>query len=382
VVVRQEQDGALRLATVTAEGLRRRLARSIAEHALVPDGFLVDLGRGALVEADGVTAESGAVVRERTPLAGDLLGLTVRHRDPAAFVDSERARAVGLRWALLLMALFSAGAALATVRAMRRERALAGLRSAFVASVSHELRTPVSSLLLMTENLAAGRVADPAAQQRYHGLIRREAQRLRRLVDDVLDVSRLERGEPLALRRQDLATEPFVRDLAAALVEHVEAAGGTLTVRTLPLPPAACLDADAVRRAVLNLVDNALRHSGSKLLTFVAAADAGPGSGPGLGSAVAADAGATAGTLLLAVADAGRGVPKAARERIFEPFERLGEDGGGAPGTGLGLSIVRAIVHGHGGRVTVRDREEGPGAVFEIRLPVVVPEEALWPSAS
>jgi signal transduction histidine kinase len=363
VVWRREPEGALRIATVTGEGLRLRLARSIAESALVPEGFLVDMGRGHLIEAGGVTAETGAVVRERTPLAGDLLGVTVRHLDPAAFVDSERARAVWLRWALLLMALFSVGAALATVRAMRRERALAALRSAFVASVSHELRTPVSSLLLMTENLAAGRVADEAARARYHGLIRKEAVRLRRLVDDVLDVSRLERGEPLTLRREEVAPAPFVRDLAAALDEHVRAAGGTLAVETAGLPQAASLDTDAVRRAVLNLAENALRHSGSKALTFTAR---------GAGDAAA---------LVLAVADEGRGVPRAARARIFEPFARLAPDGG-APGTGLGLSIVRAIAEGHGGSVAVRDREGGPGAVFEIRIPVNVPEEALWPSAS
>lgn len=326
----------------TDRALRDALGAVLVERALVPEGFVVDIEGGG----------PGELVRDRTELVGERLGFSVRHRDPASLVTAERVRAGWMRAGLLGMAAFSAVAALWTARAMRREHALAGLRTAFIASVSHELRTPVSSILLLVENLEAGRTGSDSPQ-RYHALLRREAHRLRRIVDDVLDVSRLERGRPIELRRDVVDLPAFAADLADEARELARRSGAALEARVdvAALPATASLDADALRRAVLNLLDNAAKHAagGSEIELAVAAT---PGGG-----------------LRITVADRGPGVPAGERQRIFEPFARGAADGAGPPGAGLGLSIVRAIVRGHGGEVAVRGRDSGPGAVFEISLP-------------
>ncbi len=295
----------------------------------------------------------------RIPLAELGLTLSLLHDDPGQLVEAEIDRLRLGRYALLFLALLTAGATLATTRALSRERALAEARAAFVASVSHELRTPVSSILLMAENLEADRVGE-ASRGRYHRLIRREALRLRRLVDDVLDFSRLERGRAPSLHTDEVDPAAFVDALASEVAAQVESAGATFHFTHGELPEAATLDAEAVRRAVLNLVDNALRHSGSDEIALLA--DPGPASG-----------------WRLAVADRGRGVPLAQHESIFEPFRRLAT-AEGTTGAGLGLAIVREIARGHGGEVTVSDRDDGPGAIFTLHLPAaglrVTPAEA------
>jgi len=192
-------------------------------------------------------------------------------------------------------------------------------------------------------------VADEAGRARYHGLIRREAERLRALVDDVLDVARLERGERAPGRLEPLATTALVDELEQAARERVAAGGGTLEATRAGLPPRVQADREALRRALLNLVENALRHSGSTDLDLATAGDG-------------------AGGLVIRLRDHGRGIPAGARARIFEPFERL-ELAGAAPGTGLGLAIVREVAERHGGRALALAPEAGPGAVFEIHLP-------------
>ena len=121
----------------------------------------------------------------------------------------------------MVAALFTGVAAALISRALRRERILSDLKSAFIARVSHDLRTPVASILLMAENLQEGRVGADSAP-RYHGLIRSEALRLRRMVDDVLDFSRLERGRAPDLHREDVDLAHFVDDLVTAATEVIE----------------------------------------------------------------------------------------------------------------------------------------------------------------
>jgi len=288
-------------------------------------------------------------VRGVTPLAGSKLAFRLRHADPTRVTSAIGRRQAWTRAALFVLALFTAAAGVSTFRALVRARRLVALRSAFVANVSHELRTPIASILLLAENLERGRAGDAEAARRYHGLIRREAERLRSLVDDVLDVARLERGERPRGPLETLATSALVAELEQAARERVAAAGGTLESTSAGLPSHVHADREALRRALLNLVENALRHSGSTDLDLACAGDG-------------------AGGLVIRLRDHGRGVPSGARERIFEPFERL-EFPGAAPGTGLGLAIVREVAERHGGRALALAPEDGPGAVFEIHLP-------------
>lgn len=123
---------------------------------------------------------------------------------------------------------------------------------------------------MLAENLEEGRVSDAAGRARYASLIRRKAERLRRLVADVLDFSRLERGRELDLRREGVEIGSFVAELAREATEWAKSHSLELAVEIAPLQGHAQLDSDAVRRALGNLLDNARKHSGSTQLTLAA----------------------------------------------------------------------------------------------------------------
>jgi len=317
-----------------------RLGTAIEAANLLPEGFAIDF--------DGTDESAGVIVRELVPLSFAPRGFVVRHADPDSIVSAVSERQALLRTALFVLAAGVAAAGFSVFRALRRERHLADLKSAFVANVSHELRTPVSSILLMAENLEDERIAGAETRRRYHHLIRREAERLRRLVDDVLDFSRIERGKGVHLSMSDIDVLAFARELEAEARERVTGADGELTCAVNGIPRHIVADADALRRATMNLVDNALRHSGVSDVDLQLGSDGQDG-------------------LLIQVRDRGRGVPGARLESLFRPFERLGPADGVA-GTGLGLAIVREIAEGHGGSATAH-RPEGPGLAFEIRVP-------------
>jgi signal transduction histidine kinase len=324
------------------------IARSVAvrleQDGELPNGFALDF-RG-----DG----EGEVVRPERELAGAALAFTLRHADPERAVRGRALRLQALRLALLATAVAVAGASLATQRALSRARRLAAREREFVANVSHELRTPVAAILMLSENLEQGRVDGDGAHARYFALIRREAERLRRLVGDLLDASRLERGKALELALEEVELPEFAERLGEELGAWSARTGFGIELELARLAGRARLDTDALSRALVNLAENARRHSG---------ADRARVEGTVAGEA-----------LVLAVEDRGRGVPAAERERIFERFARV-ERPGAATGTGLGLAIVREIAAGHGGSVVLREPAGGVGARFELRLPLAGPPE-------
>ncbi len=326
----------------TRSALRDRAIARLAQAGLPEDGLAVDWS--------GERDELGPSLGPWRTLDPIGIGFRLRAADRAALGVRAGRPFVLARAGLVVLAVLFALAGSALFAALRRDRRLQELKTRFVASVSHELRTPLASILLLAENLEHGRVPADAAPT-YHRSIRREAQRLRRLVDDVLDFSRLERGERPQLELADTQLEPLVAALAEEVHDRVEHAGRTLDVRVRDLAGSARLDAEALRRAVLNLVDNALRHGGEGEVQLTARGGA---------------------RLSFEVADRGPGVPPEQRERVFEPFAQLSRAhgaNGASGGAGLGLSIVRTIAREHGGDARVRDREPGPGAVFELWIP-------------
>ncbi len=323
---------------VSPHRLRDAFLESAHISKLLPGGFVVDIDP---------PASKATAVREHDSLDGDF-GFTVKHEDPEGWVRRSAAKQKLLRGALLVLALLSGAAGVATFRALRRERTLATLKTDFVANVSHELRTPLASILLLSENLEAGRVTSEADKSRYHTLIRREALRLRRLVDDVLDFSRLERGKRIDIRREALRVDPWLERACEELAEWAREHSLELAIERSPTESEAEIDAEALRRALLNLLDNARKHSG--------------------GTKVELGALREGRELVLRVRDHGLGISAEDRERVFEPFMRLAN--GDAPGAGLGLSIVREIAREHGGTVRALDPESGPGIVFEMRIPL------------
>ncbi len=224
------------------------------------------------------------------------------------------------------------------------------LRRELVANVSHELATPLTMIQGYTEALNDGVVHDANGRAETTRLIAREAARLRRLVDQLREVARYEAGTQ-SLERTSVALAPLVDETLAVLSPAAE--GKEITVRAaLPtsLPPVYA-DADRLVEVLLNLLENALRHSPN-------------------GGTVEISAEVEGEFVRLGVADSGPGVAPEERERIFERFYRLDSARSSATGgTGLGLAIVKALVEAHGGTIRVEDGPAG-GALFSFTLPI------------
>lgn len=285
---------------------------------------------------------------EPRPLAGSPFAVTVEAIDPERAALPQLRRIRWIRGGLLGLGLLVMVASMVSARAAARARRLSELRSTFVASVSHDLRTPTQAILLLAETLEQELVLTPESRSRYHTQIRREAQRLRRLVEDLLDGARIDRGGGARIERRLTPTEPFFDELVHAMEERASAAGAALRVTVDSCPEALYIDPDGVHRAVWNLFENALAH----------------GRRGDDAASVQVSLACDDGVLRCTVADSGPGIPARHALSVFDPFERLsdrGRPGGIATdtGTGLGLSIVRAIAEGHGGAARVEPDPDG-----------------------
>lgn len=268
--------------------------------------------------------------------------------EAAALAGSIDALDAELRWqalALLGLVLAVALAALAIIRASRRAEDLARQRSAFVSAVSHELRTPLTTIRMHAEMLEDDLV-DDARRPRVYREIATESVRLSRLVENVLEISRLEEGRrPLRLQRGDLAAH--VREVALGQGPFVESRGSTLALRADAAVEAA-FDAQALEQIVVNLIDNAVKYAPGEIEVEVQA---------------------TPERALVRVLDRGPGIPEAERERVFERFHRVERaESAHKPGTGIGLSLVRELARAHGGDASARAREGG-GCELRVELP-------------
>ena len=237
--------------------------------------------------------------------------------------------------------------------ALVRERQLNELKSDFVSSVSHELRAPVASMRIMAENLGSGIVTDESRRREYHNLIADECWRLSTLIENVLDLARIERNrKTYRFAESDVAM--LTRDAVHLL--QPRAAQRRQEIRAeIPEsiePPPVC-DSLAVQQALINLLDNAIKFSPEKAAITVRLAMCDTEKWE------------------LSVADQGPGVPEEEQVNIFERFHRLGSElQRETQGTGIGLSIVKHIAEGHGGRVVVENQPHG-GAKFSLLLPRV-----------
>ncbi|MEV4422803.1 ATP-binding protein [Patulibacter sp. NPDC049589] len=235
-------------------------------------------------------------------------------------------------------------------RESTRDHELQRMRDEFVATVTHELRTPLSSVVAAVDLLEDETDEPTPGQQHWAGMIRRNVDRLLRLVDDLLTVARAESGEfAVQTAPADLAT--IVLDAAASARAGAEAKGVTVEVRAVPAPVVA--DVTRMAQAVDNLLANAVKFTPE-------------------GGTVRVDVVPRPGdrTVELVVADSGIGIPEEDRGRLFERFYRApAATRGAVPGTGLGLAITRSIVAAHGGTIRVADGIDG-GTAFVIVLPV------------
>ncbi len=252
---------------------------------------------------------------------------------------------------LILVALaigLTAVSAFILWRDVRREVAVAELRTQFVNSVSHELRTPLAAVRMNSDLLRLGIV--PAEDGREClDTIAHETERLTRLIDNVLDFSRLERGER-AYHMQPVDLDAMAADLQRKLAQLLQRDGFDLHVHVDPDLPVIRADSDALTQALMNLLSNAMKFSAEARhidLAFVRHAD----------------------DVVIRVTDRGRGISATARPHIFEKFYRAPEvQADGISGAGIGLALVADIARNHGGNVSV-ESELGRGSTFAITLP-------------
>lgn len=249
--------------------------------------------------------------------------------------------------------LADGGALVVVLTDRTRERQVERMRADFVANASHELRTPLASLIGFIDTLRGPAEDDPAARAQFLGIMAEQAERMRRLVDDLLSLSRIEVGEHLPPTGEaDLVM--LARAEAAALAPLLAQRRTSLRCDLSEPALASPADADQLGQVLRNLLENAIRHGregGEVVLRVVAEARQGK---PGV---------------LLSVSDDGPGIPKQHLPRLTERFYRVDRGRSrAAGGTGLGLAIVKHIVNRHRGVLGI-ESEEGQGARFSVWLP-------------
>jgi signal transduction histidine kinase len=226
---------------------------------------------------------------------------------------------------------------------------LARQRARFAAAAAHELKTPLASLLLHAEMLAEG-LGDGERRTQYAVTVGSEAQRLGRVVTNMLDLARLERTTPFVDPRSG-EIGPAIEALVERQRARLEGAGIALDIETQEGLPPARFDADGLAQILDNLLDNAEKHTRSIEDRKVSVA-----------------VGSSDDQLIVEVADNGPGIPRGQRRALFRPFDRA-EDAIGRPGLGLGLAVARSLARAQGGDLEI-DGDYAGGARFVLTLPL------------
>jgi len=345
--------------------------------ARVPNYFEVNLTlagkvmseRGAPNRADSRHDSTRPAPSRANPLAvvgrpkagSELLRTAIDLTDPGVLFARQRARTL---WFGSLIVASTCAAVIGLVTAWRtfqRQLRLSEMKTNFVSSVSHELRAPIASVRLMAESLVRGKIPDTQKQAEYFRLIEQECRRLTSLVENVLDFSRIDQGRmQYEFEPTDLVSlvEQTVKLMEPCAAEHqVTLSAAIERTQLSTLNPQPEIDGRAIQQALVNLLDNAIKHS-----------PAGKSVTVGIGQNRAVQ---------LWVEDCGDGIPPEEHERIFEPFYRRGTElRRETQGIGIGLTIVKHIVEAHGGRVLVRSAV-GQGSRFTIELPLnQIPKQA------
>ena len=272
------------------------------------------------------------------------------------------AEAIAHRWvvqSLLILGVLSVlmiGGLVLTYRSVNKQVALARLKSDFVSNVSHELRTPLALIRLYAETLELGRITTEGKKNEYYSIIRKESERLTALINNILDFSRIEAGgKEYDFRETDIAE--LVRNTLDSYRFQIEQQGFALEEHIDPGIPRIKVDREAIARALVNLVNNALKYSDSEKF---------------LGVRLYRDNA----VLKLEVSDRGIGIDRNEQARIFEKFYRTCDPlVHNTKGSGLGLSLVRHITRAHGGEVQV-ESTPGHGSKFTLSLPLAQPDTA------
>jgi len=252
-------------------------------------------------------------------------------------------------WTILTMIAILVFGIVIIGRTIAHEKEVLKLKSDFVSSVSHEFKTPITSIKALTERLLEGTVKDSKRIREYYSVISRDSENLSRLVENILDFSKMEEGKKqYNLEETDFKEwlEETVPDFFSKVTRREFKIHTNINEQPVPVK----IDKNAMKLAINNLLDNAVKFSSedSEIKVVLKKQEH---------------------NLLLKIIDDGVGIPKNEQVKIFEKFYR-GENASrqSATGTGLGLTIVKQIVEAHGGEVMV-ESEPGKGSTFNILLP-------------
>jgi two-component system phosphate regulon sensor histidine kinase PhoR len=331
----------------------RRLTAMVFEE--LPDGLVVVDGRLHVLESNarfatmiGVPAPAGRALYDLLRHRGlyELFEATLKTRETA---DKTVRLADDLVWQVTVVALpeGSRGAAVGVLRDVTRLERTESMRRTFVGDVSHELRTPIASIAAAAETLAEGGT-DEADTAQLLELIRRQSERMRELIDDLMDLAQIESGA-VEMRQEELSLTDMLHEVSRDL----EPAAASRQIRVVvDADRDIVVEADRRRlgQIIRNLLDNAIKFSRD-------------------GATVRIYAGRDGGDIFFSIVDEGPGIPRGEQERIFQRFYQVDRSRSKArPGTGLGLAIVKHLVQLHGGRVEV-ESEVGRGSMFRVHLP-------------
>lgn len=301
------------------------------------------LYRTATDSSAGYEKEAPLWILPQVSVSIKMQGMTL-----AAMADRQTTRNLlflGLVNALILVTLFF------LARTLVREYALSRIKTDFVANVSHELRTPLALIRMYAETLEMGRVRTNAKRQQYYRIIMNESNRLTQLINNILDFSKIESGKiSFHLVPEDVSR--MVEETLEMYRSHLEQKGFTVQSVVEPEIPAIMMDRQAMMRALINLLDNAMKFSKEEKMIGVRVLT-------------------KENTVRIEVEDFGIGIPEKEQQRIFEKFYRVESSlVHNTKGSGIGLALVAHILAAHGGRVEVQSRI-GKGSTFSLVLPVV-----------
>jgi two-component system phosphate regulon sensor histidine kinase PhoR len=233
-----------------------------------------------------------------------------------------------------------------------REDEISKLKTDFVSHVSHELRTPLSSIKAYAELLVDGEAADDKTRTEFYHIIQAEAERLSRLIDNILNISRIESGM-MRVTKQNIAVNGILKRVMEVAMPNAREKNITIVDHVSPVFATVEADADMIYQAALNLMGNAIKYTpeGGRV-------------------EVSLNSDEQNNELVLLVTDTGVGIPPESMKHLFEKFFRVEQHKSMAKGSGLGLNLTRQIVESiHHGRMIVTS-ELGKGSTFGFALPL------------